>query len=84
MQNNIFKFEDTYWIQLTWTEMVTLTVCNYATLYFYLHELTNFSKYQDSYLLLLCYIDVGIIVCAVNNADWLDFQNTSYSFGILK
>ena len=58
MRNNI-------WLQFSGASMGKLTACTYATLYYYLHELTILSKFKASYLLLLCYIDDGFIVCVV-------------------
>ena len=41
MRNNVFQFDDTYWLQLTGTAMGTSLACIYATIYFSYHEETR-------------------------------------------
>jgi hypothetical protein len=41
MFNNIFQFDDTFWLQLTGTAMGTSLACIYATIYFSYHEETR-------------------------------------------
>lgn len=41
MFNNVFQFDDTYWLQLTGTAMGTSTACAIASLYFSYHEETR-------------------------------------------
>ena len=41
MRNNIFQFDDTFWLQLTGTAMGTSLACIYATIYFSYHEETR-------------------------------------------
>ena len=41
MFNNVFQFDDTYWLQLTGTAMGTSLACIYATIYFSYHEETR-------------------------------------------
>jgi len=38
MTNNIFSFDDTYWLQLTGTAMGTPAACSYATITYGQHE----------------------------------------------
>ena len=41
MCNNIFQFDDTYWLQTTGTAMGTSLACIYATIYYSYHEETR-------------------------------------------
>ena len=41
MYNNVFQFDDTYWLQRTGTAMGTNLACVYATIYYSYHEETR-------------------------------------------
>ena len=47
MNNNIFMFGDTYWIQRTGTAMGTPPAPEYATLYFAIKEIETIQKYPE-------------------------------------
>ncbi len=40
MSNNVFQFDNTYWLQLCGTAMGTSSACMYATIYYSYHEET--------------------------------------------
>ena len=49
MQQNVFQFDDTFWIQTTGTAMGTSVACVYATIYYSQHEETLLlPKYQHN------------------------------------
>ena len=51
MHNNVFQFDDTYWLQLTGTAMGTNLACMYATIYFsYLEETKLLPVYSNKYV----------------------------------
>jgi hypothetical protein len=57
MQNNVFKFGDTFWIQQDGTAMGTPPAPDYATLYFGIHELAILPNCSASIIAYYCYID---------------------------
>ena len=51
MKNNVFQFDDTYWLQLTGTAMGTSMACALATIYYSYWEETKFlPEYQKQSL----------------------------------
>jgi hypothetical protein len=91
MENSIFSFANTYWLQLAGTAMGTPAACNYATITFGNHEnkeiLPNFTRQ----LLYYCqYIDdiFGIWIPSTPSINddimWDRFKNILNSWGSLK
>jgi hypothetical protein len=85
MKNNIFQFDDTFWLQLHGTAMGTSTACTYATLYYAYHErLTLLSPFSTKLLYFRRFIDdiFGIWWDARDQTSWSNFQ-ASLPFGSL-
>jgi hypothetical protein len=58
MENNIFTFGDTYWLQLSGTAMGTPAACTYATIFYGQHENNSILLlFKDQLLYYKCYID---------------------------
>jgi hypothetical protein len=89
MENNIFQFDDTYWLQLTGTAMGTPTACLYATIAFgILERHTILPRFSHSLLFYKRFIDdvFGIWNPSTTNDDeeWKAFQKEMNSFGQLQ
>lgn len=90
MRNNIFKFGDTYWHQLTGTAMGTPPAPDYATLYFGIHELSIMRDFQTVLPFYRRYIDDGFGIWVHDpdpNQDrrhWKIFCDKMNSFGKLQ
>jgi hypothetical protein len=85
MKNNIFQFDNTFWLQLHGTAMGTSTACMYATLYYAYHErLTLLSTFSTKLLYFRRFIDdiFGIWWDARDHTSWSNFQ-ASLLFGSL-
>lgn len=85
MNHNVFTFGDTHWIQLSGTAMGTPPTCNYATLFFAIHE----DKILPSHPNIICYKRYIDDVCGIwvpsddattNTDNWLRFQTDMQSF----
>jgi hypothetical protein len=78
MRNNLFKFGDTHWLQITGTAMGTPPACIYG-----IHELTLFPRFQATVPFYKRYIDdvLGLWITDVDEEDketdarnWSEFQ----------
>jgi hypothetical protein len=68
MRNNVFRFGDTYWLQLMGCAMGTPPACMYATIYFAINELTFYPIFKDIVPYYFRYIDDG-------QGAWLTHEN---------
>jgi len=89
MDNNIFSFGDSYWLQLSGTAMGTPVACAYATVSFGQYENTTIlPKFSSNLLYYKRYIDdiFGIWLPPANNKDstWTSFTETINNWGSLK
>jgi hypothetical protein len=89
MRNNLFKFGDTYWLQITGTAMGTPPACMYAILYYGIHELNFLPRFQATVPFYKRYIDdvLGIFIMdedeETDKRNWSEFQQ-AMPFGSLK
>ena len=80
MKSNIFKFDDTFWLQLTGTAMGTPPACAYANIYQGIHENVFIPEFKDQLAFFGRLIDdcFGLWICdpdpATDEAIWLQFQ----------
>jgi hypothetical protein len=89
MENNIFSFSNTYWLQLTGTAMGTPVACAYATVTFGQYENSTIPpKYHHQLLYYKRYIDDIIGIWVPNNdnnsTSWYDFKNDLNNWGSLQ
>jgi hypothetical protein len=81
MRNNLFKFGDTHWLQITGTAMGTPPACMYAILYYGIHELTLFPRFQATVPFYKRYIDdvFGLWItdddASTDERNWTEFQD---------
>jgi hypothetical protein len=80
MDNNIFMFRDTYWLQTSGTAMGTPVACSYATTSYGDHENQNvLPRFATNLLYYKRYIDdiLGIwLPDSDNESSWLDFKSS--------
>jgi len=90
MWNNIFQFNNTYWLQTKGTTMGTPAACMYATILFGLHEHLNILpkfaaniRYYKRYI-----VDIFTIwippIPSDNDRTWTEFKTTLDEFGSIR
>ena len=87
MCNNIFEWEDSYFLQLLVTAMGTAAACMWATIYFAVDEMLSLiPKLNKKMLWFLRCIDNIIDIWIGNPLEqsWEDFKNETNNFGILE
>jgi hypothetical protein len=90
MRNNIFKFGNTYWLQLEGTAMGTPPACMYATLYFAIYELELLTCFNSSLAFYRRYIDDCFGVWThhpdpdIDHDTWISFKVSMQCFGKLE
>ena len=92
MHNNVFQFDDTFWLQLTGTAMGSNLAVMYATIYYSEKEETEVLPAMRDFLLLYGRLvdDSGIIVdtalfpAGVTTANFTDYLQDLMKFGDLE
>jgi hypothetical protein len=90
MRNNIFKFGDTSWQQLTGTAMGTPPACMYATLYFAIFEMELLTHFESSVAFYRRYIDDCFGIWnhhpdpEIDEANWLSLKVSMQAYGSLE
>jgi hypothetical protein len=89
MDNNIFSFSDSYWLQLSGTAMGTPVACTYAMMSFgHFENKEILPKFHNNLFYYKRYIDdiLGIWIPPTHNktATWNRFKQTLNSWGSLK
>ena len=90
IQNNIFKFGDTYWRQISGTAMGTSPGCDYATIYYGIYEMTTllwnfitclayYKRYTDD-VLGIWIIDPDPVT---DHLNWKAFKACLSNYGML-
>jgi hypothetical protein len=89
MDNNIFSFADSYWLQLSGTAMGTPAACSYATLSFGQYENTVLlPTFKDNLIFYRRYIDdvfgIWLPSTTSNETVWSNFKQTLNNWGKLQ
>jgi len=89
MQNNIFSFGNTFWLQLTGMAMGTPVACAYATVTYGNYENNLLlPKFQENLLYYCCYIDDVLIIWLPPPKNthniWEDFKAQLNNWGSLE
>jgi hypothetical protein len=90
MRNNLFKFGNTYWLQLEGTAMGTPPACMYATLYFAIYEIELLTHFNSSLAFYRRYIDDCFAIWLhhpdpdIDNDTWISFKVSMQCFGKLE
>ena len=87
MNNNVFRFGDTHWHQLTGTAMGTPPAPPYATLYYAVHEEVFLEEFKDNLFFYKRFIDDIFGIWYVNDyvtddATWQRFCQRLNDFGL--
>ena len=85
MTNNVFRFGDTHWLQLSGTAMGTPPAPPYATLFFAIHEEAILEEFKDNLLLYRRFIDdvFGVWIDTPDNTNGFQtFSNRLNDFGL--
>jgi len=89
MKNNIFSFDNTYWLQLTGTAMGTPVACSYATVSYGQHENKNIlTTFSPNLLYYRRYIDdifgIWLPPTSENDDTWEHFKRELNNWGTLE
>jgi hypothetical protein len=85
MSNNIFQFDDTYWLQKCGTAMGTSCACSYATLYWaYIERKFIIPKWSHSLPFLRRYIDDKFGIWTGSEENFIAFLQDLNSYSQLK
>ena len=87
MTNNVFRFGDTHWHQLTGTAMGTPPAPPYATLYYAIHEETFYNEFKDNLFYYKRFIDDIFGIWYINDhisdaSTWQRFCQRLNDFGL--
>jgi hypothetical protein len=85
LTNNIFQFNNTYWLQKCGTAMGASCACSYATLYWaYIERKFKIPKWSHSLPFLRCYIDDNLGIWTGSDKNFTDFLKDLNSYSQLK